>query len=474
MPKAGEAILALFNKLGGNMNNVLGSRSNITFLGKGKSPEGFIDSDINIEAIGLIGKNKILEELESSIGYLTAGKLNDVQANKLLSNMTKIDEVFNPPQVANITDLATGTRNLDQEGLGALRAKGDYMTDEGVMASETILPMRNVDESKTVFGLKDYDTSGMSDAKKRIIELEEKLGSLNASSPTFKKRADEIIDELARLKGDDIDLPPPGSRGGADDIAAPVQDAETTIKNLEAQDPALAAQMKKMMSEGMISVGNQGGTPAKRATAREFLVEALKKENPNQTSLSDVISAEDVKYITEGGGGIAGDPLLLVEKYFGPRIRDLIPEGASSEEIVIFTQRILNNVVDAAGNKPNNPNFDRMTARILDIDTPGGPEQPFADGGRAGFFGGGLGRLGKAGYQAIRKYGIEAEDITNLFKSLATDKSLVGKEKTEYFKMLNQVLKNPDDFPDGVREILKRLGKPIDFKSGGLAKILEV
>ncbi len=137
-------IINLFSKLGGNMNNVLGSRSNITFLGKGKTPEGFIDSDINVEAIGVLGKNKILEELESSIGYLTAGKLNDVQANKLLSNMQKIDEVFNPKQIPNITDLATGTRDLTQEGLGALRAKGDYMTDEGVMASETILPMRNV------------------------------------------------------------------------------------------------------------------------------------------------------------------------------------------------------------------------------------------------------------------------------------------------------------------------------------------
>jgi len=80
LPKAGEAILALFNKLGGNMNNVLGSRSNITFLGKGKSPEGLIDMDINIEAVGTLGKDKVLKELESSIGYLTAGKLNDVQA----------------------------------------------------------------------------------------------------------------------------------------------------------------------------------------------------------------------------------------------------------------------------------------------------------------------------------------------------------------------------------------------------------
>ena len=450
LPQAGEAILRLFQKLGGNMNNVLGSRSNITFLGKGKSPEGFIDADINMEAIGVLGKNKILEELESSIGYLTAGKLNDVQANKLLSNMQKVDEVFNPPQIANITDLGTGTRDLTQEGLGSLRATAD----------------------DTVFGLKDYDTSGMSDVQQKVIQLEEKLGRLNPDSPTFKKRADEIIDELARLKGDD--LPPPGSRGGADDIAAPVQSTEETLRNLEKQDPELAAQFKKMLDEGTMVVSNEGGNPAKRATAREFLVEALKKENPNQTSLADIIDEVDVKYITEGGGGIAGDPLVLVNKYFGPRIAEMIPEGASSEEIVIFTKRILDNVVDAAGNKPGSPDFDRMTARLLEIDIPGGPEQPFAEGGRAGFFGGGLGRLGKAGYQAIRKYGIEAEDITNLFKSLATDKSLVGKEKTEYFKMLNQVLKNPDDYPDGVREILMRLGKPVDFKSGGLAKILEV
>ena len=291
LPKAGQAILDLFSKLGGNMNNVLGSRSNVTFLGKGKNPEGFIDSDINIEAIGFLGKNKILEELESSIGYLTAGKLNDVQANKLYENMLKVDEVFNPKQVANITDLATGTRDLTQEGLGALRAAAD-------------------------------------------------------------------------------DLPPPGSRGGPDDIAAPVQDAETTIRNLEAQDPELAAQFKAI-------VGNQGGNPSKRATAREFLVEALKKDNPNQTGLSDVIDEVDVKLITEGGGGITGDPLLLVEKYFGPRIREAIPEGASSEEIAIFTQRVLNNVVDANGLRPTDPRFDRLTATFID------ETQNFAKGGLA-------------------------------------------------------------------------------------------
>jgi hypothetical protein len=38
--------------------------------------------------------------------------------------------------------------------------------------------------------------------------------------------------------------------------------------------------------------------------------------------------------------------------------------------------------------------------------------------------------------------------------------------------MLNQVLKNPEDFPDGIIQIKKKLG--MDFAKGGLAKILEV
>ncbi|OUV43283.1 MAG: hypothetical protein CBC68_00910, partial [Candidatus Marinimicrobia bacterium TMED108] len=97
---------------------------------------------------------------------------------------------------------------------------------------------------------------------------------------------------------------------------------------------------------------NVGSTPAQRGSAREFLLEALKKENPNQTNFADVVEAVDVKYITEGGGGLAGDPLTIVNKYFGPRIAEMVPSGASSEEIAIFTDRVLNNVVDANGLRP--------------------------------------------------------------------------------------------------------------------------
>ena len=388
-----ENIVKLYSKLGGNMSDVLGSRSNVTFLGTGKNPEPFVDMSINMEAVGALGKSKVLDELKSPIGYLTADKLNDIQAGKLYENMLKLDEFYNPRQISNITDMATGTRNLDQKGLGALRAN----------------------------------------------------------------------------------MPPPGSRGGADDIAAPFVSADETIVNLQKQDPELAAQFKAMMT-------NKGDVPNKRASAREFLVETLKVgDDYPSTTLNDVVSAEDMKYILEGGGGLAGDPILLVEKYFGPRISEALPLGATGEEITTFTKRVLTSVEDAKGLRPDEPGFDRMTAKFVD---------EMAAGGRAGFkFGKSAGKAFglakklaninksvdegvKMGYQDLRKYGLEAEDITRLFKDLAMDKNLVGAEKTEYFKMLNQVLKNPDDFPDGIIEIKKRLG--IDFARGGLAKILEV
>jgi hypothetical protein len=224
-----ENIVKLYSKLGGNMSDVLGSRSNVTFLGTGKNPEPFVDMSINMEAVGALGKSKVLDELKSPMGYLTADKLNDVQAGKLYENMLKLDEFYNPRQVTNITDMATRTRNLDQEGLASLRR----LTDETADVAPTV----------------------------------------QTQDPNFIPiRADQYRDVFGKSPGlKNIDLPPPGSRGGPDDIAAPFQDAETTIKNLEAQEAGLGAQFKNIVT-------NKGDIPSKRTSAREFLVEALKKD----------------------------------------------------------------------------------------------------------------------------------------------------------------------------------------------------
>ena len=421
-----NAILQSFKKLGGNTNEVLGTKTNISFLGKGKSPELMLDMDLNVDALGVLPQAKAVEELTSSVGYAVAGKLNDIQANQLLKNMKIMENFYFPPAApANITDLATGTRNLDKEGLMSLR-------------------LRKTDDE--------------------MASMAERLGLNDPTKNRFLQTTD--------------DLPPPGSRGGPDDIAQPTVSAEETIKNLEASAPTGAGleAIKNVKGSNLIvndivdkiylNAGvSEAAQPVVRANARDFLnrVKDLTDE-PGNPALSDIMEADDFKFMTEGGGGGMGDPFLLVQKYFGPKVAAAVAKLDTPNDIQLFAERLIS-VKDARGKGVTDRFFDPDTVDIDDFE--------FADGGRVPFFVGGAARMG---FQALRKYGFTGKDISKLFAGLGTDKTLVGKEKTEYFKQLNRVLKNPDDFPDAIKDLQKQLGIDvgIGFKSGGLAGILEV
>ena len=409
-----DAILGLFKKLGGNTSEVLGTKTNVNFLGKGKSPELMLDMDINQEALAVLPQSKAVEELTNSVGYAVSGKLNDIQANQLLKNMQTMESVYFPPAApANITDLKTGTRNLDAEGLMSLR--DDIDLPEGVALEDTILP-RGVG--------------------------------------------------VQRVPADEIDLPPLGSRGGPEDIAAPFTGAGLeAIKNVKGSNLIIDDIVNKIYLNAGVAENAQ---PVVRANAREFLnrIKDLTDE-PGAPSLSSVMEADDFRFMTEGGGGGMGDPLLLVQKYFGPKVASAVAKLDGPNDIQLFAERLIS-VKDKGGRGVTDRFFDPESVDIDDFE--------FADGGRVPFFAGMLVRGGRMGYQALRKYGIEGKDISRLFASLGTDKSLVGKEKTEYFRTLNKVLRNPDDFPDEIMEIQRQLGIDvgIGFRNGGLAGILEV
>ena len=380
-----DAIIGLYKKLGGNTSEVLGTKTNVNFLGKGKSPELMLDMDINVEALGVLPRSKAVEELKNSVGYAVSGKLNDIQANQLLKNMQTMDNVYFPPAApANVTDMVTGTKGLDKAGLESLRSMAD-------------------------------------------------------------------------------DLPPPGSRGGSEDIAAPFTGAGLeAIKNVKNNNLIVNDIVDKIYLNAGVSANAQ---PVARANAREFLNRIKDLEdptNPGGPSLSTIMEVDDFKFMTEGGGGGMGDPLLLVQKYFGPKVASSVAKLDNADEIQKFAENLVK-IKDARGNS--------VTSRYFDPEMVDDFE--FADGGRVPMFAGGAARMG---FQALRKYGIQGKDISRLFASLGTDKSLVGKEKTEYFKTLNQVLKNPDNFPDEIMEIQKQLGIDVGlgFRNGGLAGILEV
>ena len=152
-----------------------------------------LDMDINPDALGVLPQSKAVEELTSSVGYALSNKLNDIQANKLLSNMQKMKDFYMPPAApANITDLATGTRNLDKEGLMSLRQK-PFLDKASEIANKD-------SEAMIKAGL---DPSNPNDTIKAM-----ELGITTSG--------DDLVRQLD-------DIPPPGSRGGPDDIAAPIE-----------------------------------------------------------------------------------------------------------------------------------------------------------------------------------------------------------------------------------------------------------
>jgi hypothetical protein len=63
-----DVALQLYKGLGGNLSKVLGTRSNVNFLGKGKSSEMMVDMDINAEALGVSTKIKSSRRIRFGYG----------------------------------------------------------------------------------------------------------------------------------------------------------------------------------------------------------------------------------------------------------------------------------------------------------------------------------------------------------------------------------------------------------------------
>ena len=335
-----DIALKLAKQLGANTNKFLGSRTNISFLGKGPQDDLLFQADLNPEALGAIPLSKVLPQIESSMGYLTGGKLNDIQANKLIQNMTKMKEFHFPAPVSNITDMATRTRNLDAEGLGALRTENEALK-------------RFPEETHKFFGrpLKDVD----------FVKIDQLVaeGKIPPAGPELGVAAKGASNEITSL--------------------------ETMTKN-RAGNEFLTAYVDDLYKNS--GAASSVDVPKKRAAAREFLFTMLKKETDllppgSGGTLESVISPTDYKYITEGGGGALGDPLVLVKKYFGDEIAKRIPLDTRTEVIETFVDNV-RFTKDRAGFRTDDPRFNPDDL----------PE--FAHGGRAGFKWGGLGRFTKA------------------------------------------------------------------------------
>jgi hypothetical protein len=330
--------LKLGKQLGANTSKFMGTKSNVTFLGSGPKDGMLFQKSINPESFATIGIEKVLPDIETSLAYATGGKLNDIQMNKLIDNMSIMADMVDPLAAKNVVDASSKFGG----GLESLQGLG----------------LKNLDNVRSKSGMVERQATDIASGERPINRSGELTSIADGPGQSGMSYA---IKNPASIPEDTSPL---------------MAGIENKIKNIQGETEA---------ATGIMASVAKGDLPGKTAAAREFLVNTLKVgDDYPTTKLDDVISAEDFKSIMQGGGGAEGDPLVLVQKYFGPRIAEMIPQGGTTEEIAIFTKKILNNVEDAKGLRPNEEGFDTMTAKIV---------EDLAYGGRAGYAKGGLAKI---------------------------------------------------------------------------------
>ena len=237
---------------------------------------------------------------------------------------------------------------------------------------------------------------------------------LNAKEP---KSAEIIKLPVARdkklvTKIDDSDLPPPGCRGEADDIAAPFQDAETTIANVKKQMSKINKTSKKL--DDVIKEYENIYKP-KGTEVEKWIKHVADKEKQMNFQTSDVKNIDVAKILfnetnkfaaakgearvilnqMEKDGLISGvvdklnkgaDPLLMFQNTFGNKALLNLPNQGSVQSAEYYG-KFLKNARDKKGLRVDDPNFDRETLDLSklnldDIDM----VPPFAKGGIADHF----------------------------------------------------------------------------------------
>ena len=113
-----ENLMKLAQSIGANPKNFMGTKTNITFLGKGPQRNPLFQSPVaGLEGASeaqLGSRESIIGAVEDAMGFASAGKLNDIQLQALTLNLKNIHKVYNPPvlPMASVTDIAPGIAGL--------------------------------------------------------------------------------------------------------------------------------------------------------------------------------------------------------------------------------------------------------------------------------------------------------------------------------------------------------------------------
>ena len=173
----------------------------------------------------------------------------------------------------------------------------DDIKDTSKKLDDAIKEYENIYKPKQnkpdVYGIRDYDTTNMSEIKQQIIKTENKLGNLDSDSPDFKEKAKVLIDEIEELQAKLKDEKP-----RTDKYTGGMVDVEPNLSDIGHGSDALMARTRLM-------------SPGAQATTSTGLNYLLAEDNDNirvpfsKGKLADAARRKFMKAAGATGAGIA-------------------------------------------------------------------------------------------------------------------------------------------------------------------------
>ena len=120
-----RSLMALATKIGANPNKFMGTKTNISFLGKGPTKNPLFQrpvAGLENASVQQLGKREsIVEAVEDAMSYASSGKLNTIQTEILGKNLLGLKNIYHPPVLPTLPT-ATITK-LPTRGSGIMGAK---------------------------------------------------------------------------------------------------------------------------------------------------------------------------------------------------------------------------------------------------------------------------------------------------------------------------------------------------------------
>ena len=216
-----EVLMKLAQSIGANPKNFMGTKTNITFLGKGPQRNPLFQetlAGIDEASMKQLGPGMI-PAVEDAMGFASAGKLNSIQMEILGNNILGIKNVMQPPvlPMASVTDIAPGIAGLKRFPRETQKFMGRPLKDKDFSEIDRMVMEGKIPDARgrtwdlkapetgpeAFLGAMDHKT-GMSRAIARQILLQDKR--LNLPETVIKSLFSRT--DLGRVPGgmDPLDL----------------------------------------------------------------------------------------------------------------------------------------------------------------------------------------------------------------------------------------------------------------------------